>query len=220
MKGGFIMTANQINYQRHLEESRHNRVSEAEAQRAAIAALQETRRHSQASVGETYRHNLAWESDQATKNAINQNHFALSLAEQQRASMAQEAVGWYNASTNRINANTQIAHVGNQYQVGYMNAQTGYTNAQTAKRQAGTSQYQAETQRGSAKAQSAAAIEQAAAATSQAASAAARATTSQYSAETDRGKMIMQLVLPTVSRALKTVLNDGKGKGNINANDF
>lgn len=207
------MTANQINYQRHLEESRHNRVSEAEAQRAAIAALQETRRHSQASVGETYRHNLAWESDQATKNAINQNHFALSLAEQQRASMAQEAVGWYNASTNRINANTQITHVGNQYQVGYM-------NAQTAKRQAGTSQYQAETQRYSSKAQAAAAIEQAAAATSQAASAAARATTSQYSAETDRGKMIMQLVLPTLSRTLKTVLNDGKGKGNINANDF
>lgn len=143
------MTQNQINYQRHLEDVRHNKVSEAEAQRAALAAIQESRRHSQAMLAETYRHNTAQQQDWAQKNAINWNIASSQLAEQSRSNLAHEAIGrtnaWanvtqaqtgaynaetgrYTAETGRINANTQIQSTANQYQLGLANIDVSKSN--------------------------------------------------------------------------------------------
>lgn len=139
------MTQNQINYQRHLEDVRHNKLSES----AALAQLQEMKRHNQASLAETYRHNTAMHQDWAMKNAINSNIASNQIAEQQRSNMANEAigrtnaqtnrynaetnrysaaVGEYNAETGRINANTQATHVANQYSLGLANVDVAKSN--------------------------------------------------------------------------------------------
>lgn len=130
------MTANQINYQRHLEDVRHNTAAEAEAQRAAIAAIQEQQRHNIALVSESNRHNISTEYAQQQQNAINSLHYERTDAESVRHNVAQEYIGRINAQANiigadaqRINAMTNIDRVANDYEVGVYNAESNRLKA-------------------------------------------------------------------------------------------
>lgn len=100
MKGGLIMTRNQIEYWNLQENKRNNVARLAEDNRHALVSENETAKHNRASeiqaineLGETSRHNRATESA-----AINQ------MAEQHRHNVADEGI---RSQTNTINQLSQ-----------------------------------------------------------------------------------------------------------------
>lgn len=97
MKGGKVMTKNQIDYAKHIEDQRHNIAVETETNRNNVAGLAETNRyntltttetgrHNVAYLGETNRHNIATEKDAIRKTSIN----LFAQNELERHNLAQE----------------------------------------------------------------------------------------------------------------------------------
>lgn len=91
------MTANQIAYQKLLEEGRSNRVREAETERSNRAGesqklqeLEETKRRNLATEAESARHNTASEQLSYNQLLANQSLGYANLAESQRSHLAQE----------------------------------------------------------------------------------------------------------------------------------
>lgn len=126
------MTTNQIQYQAHLENVRHNK----EMERQGVLNIDELVRHQKAVEGETARSNLANEFIRSQANAIN----ASSVRETARANQAREGIQWAsNYETQRSNlANEEIRRGANA-----INAQ----NAETNEYQAAIADYNAQTQR-------------------------------------------------------------------------
>lgn len=125
------MTANQINYARHLEDKRHNEATESETKRNNLVVSTETNRH-----------NLATEAEQARTNTINDNHYQRMDAETKRHNqvyeqetnrhnLATESIGAYEASTNRFNA------ISNR-EIGLANANANAMQAEAARKNAAT----------------------------------------------------------------------------------
>lgn len=82
MKGGKVMTRNQIEYQKYLEDKRHNQTVETETNRNNVAGLGETTRyntlvtsenqkHNRVVEGETGRHNVVTEQQLTKQTSIN-----------------------------------------------------------------------------------------------------------------------------------------------------
>lgn len=91
------MTRNQIDYQKHIEEQRHNLAMEevernkaGESQRHNLATEQESARHNVASESETNRSNVANERVRSDVNVINAEHYRQQDAETQRSNYARE----------------------------------------------------------------------------------------------------------------------------------
>lgn len=107
------MTSNQIAYQSHLENVRHNQTTETETNRHNIAFEQETKRHNVVTETETNRHNVATENWQQSSLAesIRHNRQMENLTGQQIKANYNAAI--YSANMNRLNtvtnAQTQVA---------------------------------------------------------------------------------------------------------------
>ena len=91
------MTHNQIEYQKHLEQMRHNRAVEDETKRNNIVVSGETNRHNVVTEREVGRHNLVTEDVAKQSNIINQIHYERMDTENERRNRAVEA------ETNRHN---------------------------------------------------------------------------------------------------------------------
>lgn len=143
------MTQNQIAFQRHLEEKRHN-----------LAVEQETNRYNVSSLAETATHNRATEANQRDANVINAQHFIRSdfenarhntaterneqfkAQEQARHNRESESVQWYTAGEQR-------RHNMQQESIGYLNAAASLQSSHAALSQADVAQQRAEIERGS-----------------------------------------------------------------------
>jgi len=110
------MTSNQINYAKVVEDTRHNKVSEAETQRHNIAGEQ----FNLSSLAEVARHNVATEQETTRHNVATEEFNLSSLAEVTRHNKASESIGWHQAQSSRISANAAWA-----------NAQAAQFNADT-----------------------------------------------------------------------------------------
>lgn len=165
VKGGQAeMTSNQIAYANYVESRRHNEATETETNRANVAREVETHRSNVAVETETARHNLAFEAE------TNRHNVAVEK-ETHRANKANEAIGWYNASTNRMNAQTNAYAAATQarnvdsmisqrevqnwateqnVKQGYQSLDIQGKNAYTNERNADTNRYNAVTERGKA----------------------------------------------------------------------
>nr|AVX53710.1 putative ORF1 [Marmot picobirnavirus] len=95
MKGGTVMTQNQIMYQNYLETRRSNQARETETNRSNLARELETNRSNVAVEGETHRHNLATEG-----------LGMVTLQETARHNVAGEDIGYLNAYVGQQNADT------------------------------------------------------------------------------------------------------------------
>lgn len=119
------MTQHQINYWTYDETKRHNRAVEDETKRNNIVVANEVTRHNLVTEGETQRHNVVTEGESARhnrateglqheSNVIQDSHFQRMDAEQVRNNRANNAISWYNASTQRDMTDSNIER--NKYQ--------------------------------------------------------------------------------------------------------
>lgn len=132
------MTHNQIAYQAHLENVRHNKTGETE-----------TERQNRVFSAETNRHNLVTEGIAQESNAINSRHvdnqFTLgtaNLAENKRHNIANEGIGYLQAQAAITQAGASMANV----DVNRLNALTNQVNAGINAQRAKTAQEQVENQ--------------------------------------------------------------------------
>lgn len=139
IKGGFLMTRNQIEYVKTRNQAFKDRMDIENANRVWA----ETNRHNMEMESEQMRSNVARESTNALQTAINQGN----LSELERSHRAQEDL-----SRRSIEANTalgyanlaeQSVHNRSQEAIGRANAEVGYINAQTNMQNADTSEYRA-----------------------------------------------------------------------------
>lgn len=98
------MTNNQINYQRQVEEARHNVASEAETSRHNVMTEGETQRHDVATESETNRHNVSVEMETSRHN------------------IQEEGIGWANARANQAKAQASMASASAALQNAAVNA--------------------------------------------------------------------------------------------------
>jgi len=138
------MLAVQVQYWSLQEDKRHNRATEYETNRHNVSVETETHRHNvetellgNRSLNETIRHNVATES-----------YWNRSLNETIRHNRETEAVGWYNAGSQRISANaallsananvrnaeTNFQRMRNDYALGLQANNISLFNAQTQDR--------------------------------------------------------------------------------------
>lgn len=151
MKGGVVqLTYNQIEWQRHLETTRHNRAVE-----------DETRRSNLAGEGETNRANLAREKETHRSNVVNETLTSQRNAETARSNVANEQLKYQSniindthyqrqdTETNRTNVANEKLRGGELEQksrandINELNAWTNARNAATAERNAATNELQA-----------------------------------------------------------------------------
>lgn len=85
------MTNNQINYQRQVEDARHNVASENETSRHNVVTEGETQRHDVVTESETNRHNVSTEMETSRHN------------------IQEEGIGWANARANQVRAQASMA---------------------------------------------------------------------------------------------------------------
>lgn len=113
------MTQHQINYWNYDETKRHNRAVEDETKRNNIVVSNEVTRHNLVTEGETQRHNVVTEGESARhnrateglqheSNVIQNSHFQRMDAEQVRNNRENNAISWYNASTQRDMTDSNI----------------------------------------------------------------------------------------------------------------
>lgn len=93
------MTSNQVAYAAHLEDVRHNTVSE-----------QETERSNKAREAETSRHNQVWEQETSRHNQVVEQQGWASLEETNRHNLATEDIGRQQVDFQRANLRETVRH--------------------------------------------------------------------------------------------------------------
>nr|UDL14567.1 MAG: hypothetical protein [Picobirnavirus sp.] len=109
LRSSELIETSRSNQAKESETARHNRAVEQQAlvdlgikqygAETARLSQQETARSNLARETETHRANVAQETETARANRARE-------AETHRSNVANEGIGWYNASTNRVNAQT------------------------------------------------------------------------------------------------------------------
>lgn len=110
------MTTDQVEYAKHLEQSRHNQVGEKETARSNLAQEEETAKHNRNTEAETVRSNLANEKERHRSNKANEKETKRANKakenEQNRSNLANEAIAKENQEVNKqiaiINAQGRI----------------------------------------------------------------------------------------------------------------